>query len=102
MSFTFSSATDVNELATKSPYVFDLAQYELDAIVSKAYEGGKFGTTSKEEVIQYLSGDCSSDTRNGIEQRLTDAGLTFGYTKHELYQIFDNARDAWNCHHDIA
>ena len=53
-------------------------------------------------MIQYLSGDCSSDTRNSIEQRLTDAGLTFGYTKHELYQIFDNARDAWNCHHDIA
>lgn len=102
MSFTFNTTTNVNELTTQNPYVFDLAQYELDAIVSKAYEGGKYGVTSKEEVIQYLSDDCSSDTRNSIEQRLTEAGLSFGYTKAELYKIFDDARDAWNCHHDVA
>ncbi len=102
MSFTFDNATDVNELATNSAYVFDLAKYELKDIVGKAYEGGKFGTVSKEEVIQYLSDECSSDIRNGIEQKLTEAGLSFGYTKAELYKIFDDARDAWNCHRDIA
>lgn len=87
---------------SSSEHVFQLAKYELAEIVGRAYEGGKYGAVSKEEVIQYLSDSCSSDLRNGIEQKLVEAGMTFGYTKAELYELFDNARDAWNGHRDIS